>query len=120
VHPSVLKEILFRFPKLVRPAQLVLTVTLVGTTLVWPVPEGDDRGGHWNSSQREGCHSGQSKWTNMSSGRGRYDIRTVGNPKAVDWNTLPPFSEILRQALAERLITSVDHPLLRKLAGESE
>jgi hypothetical protein len=92
-----LKEILFRFPKLVRPTRLVLTVTLVGTTLVWPVPEADDRGGQWNSSQRDASRSGLSKWTNMSSGRGRYDILTVDNPKPVDWNASPPFSEILRE-----------------------
>jgi hypothetical protein len=56
----------------------------------------------------------------MAPGRGQYDIITVNNHKTVDWDSFPPFREILRQAAAERLIESMDHPLLRKLAGDTD
>src|SRR5215831_4978660 len=98
----------------------VLTVTLMGNTLVWPVPEAEDRGGQWNSSQRAARDSGVSKWTNMAAGRGRYDLTAVDNPKTVDWNAFPQFREILRQACSGRFIDTLGHPLLRKLAGEND
>jgi len=92
----------------------------MGNTLVWPVPEAEDRGGQWNSSQRAARDSGVSKWTNMAAGRGRYDLTAVDNPKTVDWNAFPQFREILRQACSGRFIDTLGHPLLRKLAGEND
>ena len=109
-----------RFPKSVRAVRLVLSVTLVGNVLVWPVPQAEDRGGQWNTSQQTAYESGRTKWTNMAAGRGRYDVVSIDNPKSIDWDAFPPYRDILRQACAERLIESFDHPLLRKLAGESE
>jgi hypothetical protein len=117
VSGAIRDAVSHRFSKSVRATRLVLTVTLVGNALVWPVPQAEDRGGQWNSSQREASLAGLSKWTNMASGRGRYEVNTVDNPKTVDWDNFPPFREILRQACAERFIDSLDHGLLRKLAG---
>jgi hypothetical protein len=120
VSGSILDEIKVRFPKAIRAVQLVLTQSLVGAAFLWPVPLMEDRGGQWNSSQRAACDSAIHKWTNMSAGRGRYDVVTVDNPKPVDWGSFPIFREILRQACSESLIDSLDHPFLRKLAGEPE
>jgi hypothetical protein len=120
VSGAVLDEVIKRFPKSVRGVELVLTMSLVGVAFVWPVPLAEDRGGQWNSTQRDAKKSGVDIWTNMAPGRGRYDLTTVNNPKAVDWAAFPPFREILRQACAERFIDSLDHLLLRKLAGNNE
>jgi hypothetical protein len=121
VHPSLLDEVRLRFPKHVRICELVLTQSLVGAANLWGVPLSEDRGGSWNSTQREACHKGQSQWTNMAAGRGQYDVTTIKNSREVDWISFPPLSEILRQALSDgRLIDSMDHPLLRKLGGEIE
>ena len=113
-------ELKMRFPKAIRGFELVLTQTLVGTALLWPVPLAEDRGGKWNSTQRTACAEGVTRWTNMVSGRGQYDLERINNPKVVDWKLFPPMREILRQACSERLIDSLDHPLLRKLRGEVE
>jgi hypothetical protein len=120
VSGAILKEVTARFPRAVRAVELVLTVTQVGAVLVWPVPLADDRGGTWNSTHRSACDSGQTKWTTMASGRGRYDFDAIDNPKTVDWDSFPPFRDILRQACSERFIESLDHPLLLKLAGKTE
>jgi hypothetical protein len=109
-----------KFPKAVRAVELVLAQTLAGAPLVWPTPLAEDRGGKWHSTQRAACNQGKTKWTNMVAGRGEYDVTTVNNPREVDWDAFPPFCEILRQAASERLINSMDHPLLLKLAGETE
>jgi hypothetical protein len=121
VHPSVLDGVMARFPKHVRHHDLVLTQSLIGNTFLWGVPRAEDKGGSWNSTQRESCFKGQSHWTNMASGHGKYDVTTINNPKEVDWNSFPPMVEFLHQALSDgRLINSMDHPLLLKLGGELE
>jgi hypothetical protein len=89
--------------------------------LLWPVPLSEDRGGQWNSSQRSACHQGESRWMNMVAWRGKYDVTTIDNLKAVIWESFPPMTDMLRQALADgRLIDSLDHPVLRKLRGDIE
>jgi hypothetical protein len=120
VSGVLLEEVKLKFPKAVRAVKLVLAQTLAGTSLVWPVPLAEDRGGKWNSTQRAACDQGKTRWTNKTSGRGEYDIVTVNNPKEVDWDFFPPFRDILRQAASEHLIDSLEHPLLKKLRGEIE
>ena len=62
-----------------------LTQSLVGTAFLWGVPLSEDRGGSWNSSQRDARQKGESRWTNMASGRGQYDVTTIDNSKEVAW-----------------------------------
>jgi hypothetical protein len=121
VQPELLDQVKVRFPKSVRVYELVLTQSLVGTAFLWGVPLSEDRGGSWNSSQRDARHKGESRWTNMASGRGQYDVTTIDNSKEVVWDSFPPMIKILRQALSDgRLINTMDHPLLCKLRGEIE
>ena len=120
VSGVLLEEVKLKFPKVVRAVELVLTQILAGASLVWPVPLAEDRGGKWNSTQRAACEQGKTRWTNKTSGRGEYEILTVNNPKDVDWDSFPPFRDILRQAASERLIDSMEHALLKKLRGEIE
>ncbi len=120
VSGALLEEVKLKFPKVVRAVDLVLTQILAGASLVWPVPLAEDRGGKWHSTQRAACAQGRTRWTNKTAGRGEYDIVTVDNAREVDWDPFPPFRDILRQAASERLIDSLDHPLLKKLRGEIE
>lgn len=101
---------------------LVLAQTLVGTGLAWPVPLAEDRGGKWHSTERAACEQGKSRWTIMASdsSRGQYEIGEANNPKQVNWESFPPFADILRRAYSDRLIDSLDHPLLNKLRGKIE
>jgi hypothetical protein len=117
VHGSSLAAVRQEFPRAVRAVELVVTQTLEGAWILWPVPLAEDRGGKWNSSQRAACERGKTLWTNMQSDRGQYEVTTVDNPRAATWDSCPAVCEILRQALSERLITSLDHPLLCKLRG---
>ena len=121
VSPVVLDEVKAWFAKHVRAFELVLTQTIAGAGFLWHVPLAEDRGGRWNSQQRAGCNQGETRWTNMASGRGQYDIKTIDNPKQASWESFPPMSDMLRQALSDgRLVDSLDHALLKKLRGEIE
>jgi len=121
VSPAVLDEVKTWFAKHVRAFELVLTQTIAGAGFLWHVPLAEDRGGRWNSQQRAGCNQGETRWTNMTSGRGQYDIKTIDNPKQASWESFPTMSDMLRQALSDgRLIDALDHPLLKKLRGEIE
>jgi hypothetical protein len=120
VSGALLAEVKTKYPKAVRGVELIVAQTLAGAPILWPVPLAEDRGGKWNSTQRAACHQAESRWTNLVSGRGQYDCQSVDNPREVDWDALPAFREILEQAVSERFIDSMDHPLLRKLRGEIE
>jgi hypothetical protein len=120
VASALLEPIRAEFARAVRGVELVLAQSLAGASLVWPVPLAEDRGGKWNSTQRAACEQSKARWTNMASEKGQYEVTTVNNPREVDWDSFPSFRDVLRQAAAERLIDSMDHPLLRKLRGEIE
>lgn len=120
VAHALLDPVKVEFPRAVRGVELVLAQSLAGASLVWPLPLAEDRGGKWNSTQRAACEKSKTRWTNMASEKGQYEITTVNNPREVDWDSFPPFRDVLRQAASERLIDSMDHPLLRKLRGEIE
>jgi hypothetical protein len=124
VAGSVLEAVKAEFPRFVRAVQIVIAQTQVGLILAWPVPLEQDRGGRWHSEHRRAAEDGKTKWTTMVSNtpRAKYDVTSVDNPKPVqvDWKSLPPFAEILQQAFSERLIDSVEHPLLMKLRGKIE
>jgi hypothetical protein len=117
VTPTLLDAVKFAFPRAVRAVELVLAQSMMGVSIVWPVPLAEDRGGKWNSSQRVVCEESKKKWTNLVSGQGQYDSEPINNPRVVDWDAFPPFRDVLRQAASERLIDSLDHPLLKKLRG---
>jgi hypothetical protein len=34
-----------------------------------------------------------------------------------DWSRLPPFMEMIESGFEEKMITSLEHPILRKLRG---
>jgi hypothetical protein len=120
VAGGLLDEVKTKYPRAVHAVQLVLAQALAGAAFLWPVPLAEDRGGKWNSSHRAACDQAKYRWTNMAAGRGEYEIKSVDNPKEIDWNSFPPMREILRQAASERLIESMDHSLLKKLRGEGE
>jgi len=120
VASALLDPVKAEFARAVRGVELVLAHSLAGASIVWPVPLAEDRGGKRNSTQRAACEQSKTRWVNMASEKGQYEITTVNNPREVDWDSFPPFRDVLRQAASERLIDSMDHPLLRKLRGEIE
>jgi hypothetical protein len=92
-----------------------------GKPFLWPVPlpSADGRDNEWNHSQRGGAEKAMQKWIRLSSNMaiGQYEIKeaTATLPEP-DWPELS-FQEIIRLAFADRVITSLDHPVVKRLRG---
>lgn len=106
----------------ISPRVLVLAQTRAGTNIIWPLrtPNRDGRQDQWMRSGLEAMRVAKSEWTRMSANMhlGAYEVRTTG--ALVSGPTWPSesFEELLQIAFHERIITSVDHPAVRRLRGE--
>ena len=118
VHPDLYGELADD----VRPMMLYLYITRDGTLCLWPVslPSEDGRLNPWAQSAHTAAKAAQLGWVKVVSSQslGAYEIRV---PTAkMDEPTWPELSmrEILNLAFRDKLITSLDHPIVRGLRGE--
>jgi hypothetical protein len=92
-----------------------------GVVFLWPVrlPAPDDRKSEWPRSAREAAEMAMTKWVRMKANMslGAYEISiaesVMANPV---WPDLS-FQDLVRIAFKERLITSIDHPVVKRLRG---
>ena len=103
---------------------LVTCITRRGQLFLWPLklPRTDGAGGgdSWNRSALEAASRGQKRWVRVSANMSlqRYDIvEAPGDLEEPEWPDMT-FQEILEIAFRDRLIDSLDHPVLRRLRGE--
>jgi hypothetical protein len=92
-----------------------------GVVFLWPVrlPAPDERKNDWPRSAREAAELAMSKWVRMKANLslGAYETSvaetTIADPV---WPQLS-FQELVKIAYRDRMITSVDHPVVRRLRG---
>lgn len=106
----------------VRPKQLYTYVGRDGNVALWPVnlPGEDGRLDTWSQSAHDAAKIAKSKWVRMVANRhvGAYDVfeaRSVSDEPV--WPDLS-FRDVLNLAFKDRLITSLDHPIVKRLRGE--
>jgi hypothetical protein len=93
-------------------------------TYLWPValPK-DGRTNSWTDSARELAAKAMTETiqikANHHSKAARYDaIVPISKPPGPEWPNLP-FGELLRLAFGSNVITSLEHPVARRLRGET-
>jgi hypothetical protein len=100
---------------------LFTAVNRQGVVFLWPVrlPNADGKQLEWHRSARDGADEAVKRWVrvwpNMS--LGAYEL-TVSESTAEP--QFPPeisFQELIRIAFRDRLITTIDHPVLKRLRG---
>jgi hypothetical protein len=101
---------------------LYTAITRQGVLFLLPVrlPAADGRLDEWNRSLMQAAEIATRKWVRVSANMslGANDVfEATGNIPEPEWPDVT-FSEILRIAFKDRLIETVDHPVLRKLRGE--
>jgi hypothetical protein len=104
------------------PRQLLTSINRQGTLFLWPIrlPGPDGKIDDWNRSALAAGKLAQGGWVRLTANlnAGHYDVfvatASLADP---EWPDLP-FKELLRIAFKDRLIESLDHPVLKKLRGE--
>ena len=100
---------------------LYTTVNRQGVVSLWPVrlPDPDGREMEWHRSAREAAETATTRWVRCKANRslGAYEIfqaeSCIAEPA---WPDLD-FQQIIRIAFRDRLITSLDHPVIKRLRG---
>jgi hypothetical protein len=104
------------------PRLLVLSVNRQGVAFLWPIrlPGPDGKIDDWSRSALDAANEARERWVRISANMslGAYDV-AVATAQLVEpaWPDRP-FKEILRIAFRDRMISTWDHPVLRRLRGE--
>ena len=92
-----------------------------GTVFLWPIrlPNPDERKTEWPRSAREAAEMAMTRWVRLKANMslGAYEI-TVADGAMADpvWPELS-FNDLLRIAYRDRMITALDHPVVKRLRG---
>jgi hypothetical protein len=101
---------------------LAVAIDRQANLFVWPlkVPAQDGRSNAWHVSAMQAAAHAKKHWIRVTAnmGNGAYDIfEATGNLPAPEWPALST-QEILQIAFKDKYITTLDHPVLRRLRGE--
>ena len=94
-----------------------------GVTFLWPVriPAPDDRKSDWARSEREAAELAMKDWIRVKANisLGAYEVSVAESTTAEPaWEKLT-FQELIQIAFRDRIITSIDHAVVRRLRGLS-
>ena len=118
VDPDIWHEL----PGEIVPKVLFTTINRQNVLTLWPIrlPGEDGRHDEWNRSALEAAEMAQKRWIRVAAnmGLGAYEVfEAVSNLPEPEWPEVE-FQEILRIGFKDRFITSLDHPVVRRLQGE--
>jgi hypothetical protein len=105
-----------------KPKLLVASITRQGSLFIWHVnmPRADGRVDSWTRSALEALKYATTSWVRVTPNmdlRGYEIAQATAALPAPEWPDLT-FKEILRIAFRDRMIDTLDHPVLRRLRGE--
>ncbi|MCY3010404.1 MAG: hypothetical protein NTY42_11230 [Planctomycetota bacterium] len=108
-----------------KPKLLVVCMPkLTDTPFLWDltIPSSDGRANAWHTSAMGIAKTAETRWVKLISDQASGFYKHE-EPKAehvgADWTNTPPMAELLRLAFEGRFIADSDHPVLRRLRGES-
>ena len=106
------------------PRALFTSINKQNVLFLWPIrlPGPDGKLDDWNRSALEAASIAQTKWIRVQSNKslGAYEtFEASAEWGDADWSSLPPFRDLLKVAFKDRLIDTLDHPVLRRLRGEA-
>jgi hypothetical protein len=121
VAPSLWPELATE--PLFRPKLLVTAITRQGALFLWPLnlPREDGRTDEWTRTGLEAVGMATKGWVRVQADMnvGGYSVaQPCASLPDPEWPALS-LREILRIAFRERMIDTLDHPILRRLRGEA-
>ena len=105
------------------PKALYLTINTYGTVSIWPLrlPGENGRGDRWCMTALEAAEIAKSQWIRLRANMilKAYEVYiATGYIDEPQWPDLG-FPEIIKIAFKERYVDTIDHPVLKRLRGES-
>ena len=102
---------------------LFTAINRQGIVFLWPVklPAPDDRKTEWPRSAREAAELAMTRWIRMKANMslGAYEITLAESVIAEPvWPDLS-FQELVRIAYRDRMITAIDHAVIKRLRGQT-
>jgi hypothetical protein len=103
----------------VSPRLLATAINRQGQLFVWPIrlPGPDGKIDTWNGSAQAAAEQAQTQWVRMAANRdlGLYSVYVATAPVSdPTWPELS-FQEVINIAFKDKVITSMDHPVVRRL-----
>ena len=119
----VLPTVAHQLPGEVSPVTLYTGINRQGVVFLWPVklPTADGRQNEWHRSAREAAERAMTRWLRIKADMslGAYAMyeasATIPEPIWPDYT----FKQLLQIGFRDRLVDSVDHPVIKRLRGES-
>ena len=117
VHPTVLHELTSE----VVYCTVFTVVNRQGVVSLWPIrlPAPNDRKSEWPLSAREAAARAMTQWVRLQANMslGAYEISVAQSVIAEPvWPELP-FAELVRIGFGGRIITTLEHPVIKRLRG---
>ena len=117
----VLPEILGELPGETVNKTVFTAINRQGVIFLWPVrlPAPDGRPNEWHRSAREAAEMAMTQWLRMKANMslGAYEIAVatgdMGDPTWPEHS----FQDLVRIAFRDRIIASLDHPVIKRLRG---
>jgi hypothetical protein len=104
-------------PRDVTRLRLVTAITRDGRLFLWRLRHPNSAGDMWAYSDLAAADAAERDWVRVTAVNGAFDIyRATGVLPEPEWPK-QSFEEIFRLAFRDRVIESVDHPVLRQLEG---
>jgi hypothetical protein len=105
----------------IAPKTLFTAINRQGVVFLWParLPDPDGRPNEWHRSRREAAEIAMTRWVRVvgNMALGAYEITVAESVMAEPvWPELP-FQELIRLAFRDRLITTIGHPVIKRLRG---
>lgn len=105
------------------PVRLYMAMTRQKVPFLWPVrlPGYDGKQSAWHLTAMEAAERAQTEWTKVVSNMalGAYEIFVAASElDEPEWPT-EPFERLMGLAFAHRIIDRPDHPVCKRLRGES-
>ena len=115
IVPELTSELVFK--------TVFTAINRQGVVFLWPVrlPAPDDRKTEWSRSAREAAELAMKQWVRVKANMslGAYEINVAESVMADPiWPELS-YQDLVRIAYRDRIVASIDHPVVRRLRGLS-
>jgi hypothetical protein len=92
-----------------------------GVVFLWPVrlPDPDGKQMEWHRSAREAAELSMTRWVRVKANRslGAYEMFVAESAMSEPAWPETTYQELIRLAFRDRLISSLDHPVIKRLRG---